>query len=251
MSSINSAIETSQQSASNNPGNPSTFTNQQLNHWVGTSPYVFDHWAPFEVQVEGPHQIPVLRGVDNIPSEFSLLSFSRKPRTAPHGFSIVHFWESDKEFSGVFRNPVKTANSLSKFSCVTSPDPTLYTSHAEHMRLNAIWRSRAIAAYFEYRGLAVIPHIRWTSDSDLEAALAGIRRGSVVAVSNHGCYRSDLQKKEFRRGLSRLLEQLAPTQLLLHGTDDCHTRSVRWGGTQKVYRQSQTGRYFGGAQGRG
>jgi len=219
-------------------------TNQQLTRWIGSSPYLFDIWAPFHVRVDGPHQIPLLRGIDSLPSDFMLLSYSRKPRTARQGVSIIHFWESDRGFAGIFNNPVKAASSLAKFSFVTSPDPTLYSSHAAHMRLNTIWRSRAIASYFEFRGLNVIPQIRWTSDSDLDAALAGIRNGSVVAVSNHGCYRSTMSKKEFCRGLSRLIEQVAPTQLLLHGTDDCKTRSIRWGDTEKIHRPSRTSQYF-------
>jgi hypothetical protein len=231
-----------------NAGAQSSVFNRQLTQWIGESPYLYDVWAPFDVTVDGPHQIPILRGISSMPTEFALLSYSLKPRSAPQGTTVINFWESDNLFSGIFRNPVTATNSLSKFTFVTSPDPTLYASNAEHMRINAIWRSRAVASYFEYRGLDVIPQIRWTTDSDLDASLAGIRKGSVIAVSNHGCYRSEMSKKEFRRGLSRILEQLSPSQLLLHGTDDCRTRSVKWGDTEKIYRQSSIGQYFSGVK---
>jgi len=234
-----------------NSSTQSTVTNKQLTRWVGSSAYQYDGWAPFDVQVEGPHQIPVLRGIDSLPPDFTLISYSRKTRTSPQGVTIVNFWEPDQSFAGIFTNPVKSASSLAKFSFVTSPDPTLYASNAEHMRLNTIWRSRAIASYFEYRGLNVIPQIRWTIDSDLDAALAGLRHGSVVAVSNHGCYRSSANKKEFCRGLSRLLEQVAPSQLLLHGTDDFKTRSIRWCDTEKIHRPSRTSEFFSGGVTRG
>ena len=244
-------FEIAETSQTRNSGTQSIVTNQQLTRWVGSSAYLYDAWAPFNVQVDGPHQIPVLRGIDSLPPDFKILSYSRKPRTAPQGVSIINFWEPDQGFAGIFTNPVRTASSLAKFSFVISPDPTLYSSNAEHMRLNTIWRSRAIASYFEYRGLNVIPQVRWTSDSDLDAALAGLRHGSVVAVSNLGCYRSNASKKEFCRGLSRLLEQVAPSQLLLHGTDDFKTRSIRWGDTEKIHRPSRTSQYFSGGTTRG
>jgi len=234
-----------------NSGLQQVISNSQLTYWIGTSPYQYDVWAPYNVQVDGPHQIPVLRGISALPREFELLSYSRKPRTAPQGNSVINFWEADHLFAGVFSRPVNAATSLAKFSFVVSPDPTLYASSAEHMRINTIWRSRAVASYFEYRGLTVIPQIRWTTDSDLDAAMAGIRNRSVIAVSNHGCYRSDISRREFLRSLERIVEQLAPSQLLLHGTHDLQLRKTKMQDTEVIHRKSNTGLYFEGSKSRG
>ena len=118
-----------------NSSTQSTVTNKQLTRWVGSSAYQYDGWAPFDVQVEGPHQIPVLRGIDSLPPDFTLISYSRKPRTSPQGVTIVNFWEPDQSFAGIFTNPVKSASSLAKFSFVTSPDPTLYASTVSYTHL--------------------------------------------------------------------------------------------------------------------
>jgi hypothetical protein len=234
-----------------NSGSQPVISNSQITYWVGSSPYQYDVWAPYDVQVDGPHQIPILRGVSALPEQFELVSYSRKPRNAPQGNSVVNFWEADHLFAGVFSRPVNAATSLAKFSFVVSPDPTLYASNAEHMRINTIWRSRAVASYFEYRGLSVIPQIRWTTDSDLDAAMAGIQSRSVVAVSNHGCYRSEMSQRSFQRGLDRIVEQLSPSQLLLHGTQDSRLRGMNTRDTQVIHRSSNTGLFFEGGTVRG
>lgn len=45
----------------------------------------------------------------------------------------------------------------------------------------------------------------------------GIPKYSIVSVSTHGCIRSNSQKEMFKLGLMRMLSQLEPRSVIVHG----------------------------------
>jgi len=222
-------------------------TDANLRIWLGLTPTPIGTAPPFYLEVAGRHQMPVLQGISSIEPSTELVTFSARLKTAPAGNSVVHFYENDRNFGRIFSSPNSAVTSISRFRAVITPDPTLFVESAEHFRIFSIWRSRAIGAYLEFRGLSVIPNIRWTTDSDLEAALAGIGQGRVIAVSNLGCYRSKYEKESFRSGLKEIISHLNPSQTVLYGTTDSAIQQVVNTRSSLMHQKAATQLYFEGS----
>ena len=58
---------------------------------------------------------------------------------------------------------------------------------------------QAVGAYLQKYGIPVIPTIRWSDEESLKYCLNGIPHNSIIAISTHGCIKTNEQKKEFRR----------------------------------------------------
>lgn len=83
--------------------------------------------------------------------------------------------------------------------------------------------NRALAFYYAKKGIPVIPNIRWTNEKSYEFCFLGIPKKYIVSISTHGCCKSRQQKEDFKKGLSKMLEVLEPTDVIVHG---CMPKSI-------------------------
>lgn len=146
----------------------------------------------------------------------SLIPFTKIRRaTSKRGY--VHFYIHDKDWSGMLTSTDRYLDTLKEFDGVISPDPTILIGQARCLQETNTYLNRAVGFYLQKNGIPVIPNVRWGDKDSYEFCFLGIPRYSIVAISTHGCIRSKDQKQLFKDGLAVMLEELAPTDVIVHG----------------------------------
>lgn len=169
-------------------------------------------------QVVGKNQMPVLaRALPDI-TPACLVAFDDLNRAKNTKETAIHFYKDDYKFSSVVRMPLEFISKAKDFGAVISPDISISASMPPFMRVGRIVASRLCAATWQQHGLNVIPNIRWSTAEDLEYALEGIPTESKIAVSNHGILRYPTLRREFNLGLTKVIDLLNPSQLLIYGS---------------------------------
>ena len=84
--------------------------------------------------------------------------------------------------------------------------------------------NRAVGAYYQSRGMYVIPNIRWgdertytTCELPEKIAFLGVPKHSIVSVGTYGCIRTAEDKYYFKSGLEEMLQELEPQVVLVYG----------------------------------
>lgn len=144
------------------------------------------------------------------------------------GKSYCHFYLDDYKFDGTYgvwntlvwnRYFQKgfNINKLKNIDGIICPDYSNYNDMPKVMQIWNVYRSRAVGYFFNSRGLTAIPNVRWTDESSYIYAFAGLKKGSVVAVSTLGCLRNKIDNKLFMDGLEELIKRINPSIILIYG----------------------------------
>lgn len=179
----------------------------------------FEDWAPSQMRMAPPFQMPALHAVESLPEGLRLVPFDKRCQTSDAAREIVHFFIEDSRFRGVMTKPASAMSSLAEFAAVIGPDVSPYASHTSYMRATSIWFGKAISSFWQEHGLRVIPNVRWLDEGDLDFALCGVPAQSVLAVSTLGVSSTKARRACLRRGLEKLVREKSPTKLLIHGID--------------------------------
>jgi hypothetical protein len=75
-----------------------------------------------------------------------------------------------------------------------------------------------VGAYFQYRGLNVLPNIRWTDAEDIAIATLGVPKRSSIAISTQSIGCGKMAHQFFNEGLRQVLCALEPDCVLIYGT---------------------------------
>lgn len=76
-------------------------------------------------------------------------------------------------------------------------------------------KNRWVGAYWQSRGMTVIPSIGWGLAQTFDFCFDGIEKNATVAVGMIGCKRSRIA---FMRGYNEMLERLQPEKIIVFGT---------------------------------
>ena len=125
--------------------------------------------------------------------------------------SAVHFFLDDYRFEAAWNNPPATLDRLAPAEAVLSPDFSLWSEMPFAVRLWNVYRSRWLGAYWQSRGLRVIPTVEWTAPFE-EWMFAGLPKGSVLATHT---FATGDDMEEGWRAMEFLLE---PSRVLVYGT---------------------------------
>lgn len=146
----------------------------------------------------------------------------------------VHFFMYDSRFERVWNIPDKYITYLSRYSCVLSPDFSLYTDFPLAISIYNHYRKHWLGAYWQSKGINVIPTISWSDEDSFEWCFDGEPKNSVVAVSDVGCRRNKNAFKAFMRGYEEMLYRLNPSKILLYSK----VIDTNYGGNVKHIRYS-------------
>ena len=127
----------------------------------------------------------------------------------------VHFFVDDYRFLGIYNNPERTLNRYSQYKFLLTPDFSAYADMDMWRQLDSIAKNRWVGAYWQSRGLTVIPTVSWSDARSFEFCFDGIEQGGIVAVGMIGCKHSRLG---FMRGYNAMLERLQPNKIIVFGT---------------------------------
>jgi hypothetical protein len=82
-------------------------------------------------------------------------------------------------------------------------------------QLESVAKNRWVGAYWQSKGLTVIPTISWGLSQSYEFCFDGVEKGSTVAVGMVGCKQSGYN---FMRGYNEMLKRLEPEKIICFGS---------------------------------
>lgn len=127
----------------------------------------------------------------------------------------VHFFVDDYRFNGIYENPERTFERYSQYAFLLSPDFSTYSDMPLWRQLESVAKNRWVGAYWQSRGMTVIPSIGWGLAQTFDFCFDGIEKNATVAVGMIGCKRSRIA---FMRGYNEMLERLQPEKIIVFGT---------------------------------
>lgn len=125
----------------------------------------------------------------------------------------ISMFIDDYALERYFNNPIKYVSLFSECSSVMTPDYSLLINMPKPMQMWQVYRNRFVGYIWERNGIKVIPTVSWSNEDSFEYAFNGIKKHSVVAVSNIGC-RNDNQKSFFDNGLNAMIDVIKPTKIV-------------------------------------
>ncbi len=167
--------------------------------------------------------IPLLEAEDFVPSY--LVPHRQKVRTGrPVSGGAVHFFLDDGRFEPVWRTPEKGLTYVRGVGSALTPDFSLYPEMPLALQLYNVYRNRWCGAFWQSRGVRVIPTVGWSDASSYPFCFLGVERGSTVAVSTVGLGSpsgprgaTEAERALFVAGYREMLERLSPRLVLLYG----------------------------------
>ena len=105
-----------------------------------------------------------------------------------------------------------------QYRFVCAPDFSLYLDMPMAAKIWNIYRSRLLTAYWQQKGLKVVPVLQWAEPATFDFCFEGIASGGTVAVSTLGAARNKLTKQLWAIGMREAITRLHPKRVLLYGT---------------------------------
>lgn len=135
---------------------------------------------------------------------------------------IAHFYYDDYKFIQAWREPEKYIERLKQFKAVVSPDFSLYTDFPRALQVLSCYRRQWCGAYWQYKGIDVIPDVIWGDRESYDYCFDGIPKGGTVAVSTVGV-RNDKawngkEDNLFLDGYKEMLDRLDPKTIIVYGS---------------------------------
>lgn len=81
-------------------------------------------------------------------------------------------------------------------------------------QIESVAKNRWCGAFWQSKGLTVIPTISWSTPRSYDFCFDGIEKSSIVAIGMIGCKSN---KTEFLRGYNTMLEKIAPEAIICFG----------------------------------
>lgn len=126
----------------------------------------------------------------------------------------VHFFIDDYRMEGIYYNFDRSLPRLSQYKFLLTPDYSLYAEMPKAVQLFNVFRNRWCGAYWQSKGLTVVPTVSWSDTASFDFCFDGIEEGSNVAVGMVGCKRN---KTAFLRGYNAMMEKIKPTAIICLG----------------------------------
>ena len=129
----------------------------------------------------------------------------------------IHFFLKDYQFSRLWTSPDMYTGMLRRFRFVCTPDFSMYTDFPLALQINSHYRKHWLGAYWQSKGITVIPTICWSDERSFEWCFDGEPEKSTVAVSSVGTQLNERSKSLFLLGYQQMMSRLHPKMVLFHG----------------------------------
>ena len=83
------------------------------------------------------------------------------------------------------------------------------------LQIYNVFRNRWVGAFWQSKGLVVIPCISWSDSSSYDFCFDGIQSGSIVAIGMIGCKESN--RIPFLRGYNEMFRRIKPEAVIVFG----------------------------------
>lgn len=171
---------------------------------LGDIPLGNDYW-----------QMPVIAKQDIKPTKLIGFNYAKTSSDKEAG---IHFFIDDYQFERVWKYPDKYIDILKQYECVISPEFSLYIGMPLPMKIWNTYRNRFIGAYFQSKGINVIPSICFTDKNCFDFCFLGVEEGSTVAVETNGIKLDSELTDMWITGMREMINRIKPKTILAYGS---------------------------------
>ncbi len=162
----------------------------------------------------GKYNFPIIKKQDIDIEKISFLSYSNaKKEDSENKDKTIHFFTYDWKFEKVYEKADEELEKLKQYYCLLSPDFSIFTNMPLALQIQSIFKNRWCGAYWQSKGLKVIPTLSWGDESSFDFCFDGIEQGSIVAVST---YYREICEEEFMLGYNEMLKRIKPSVVLCY-----------------------------------
>lgn len=165
---------------------------------------------------EGEYDIPRIKAVQ-LGELTEWLPFNYAKSCKAPAEKGLHFFVDDYQFIRLWNAPERYLNLLASFACVCSPDFSTYTDMPAALQIYNHYRKHWLGAYWQAKGIVVIPTISWSTPESYAWCFDGEPVGGVVAVSSVGCMAGAESRQLFAQGYEEMLRRLEPSEIIFYG----------------------------------
>ncbi|MBQ7528513.1 DUF4417 domain-containing protein [bacterium] len=98
----------------------------------------------------------------------------------------VHFFVDDYRFKGIYEHPDRSIDKFSQYAFLLTPDFSIYSDMDPWRQLESVVMNRWCGAYWQSKGLNVIPTISWATSISYDFCFDGVENNSIVALGMIG-----------------------------------------------------------------
>ena len=159
-------------------------------------------------------QMPIIHKETFVPKDLIGFNYALSSQNKDVG---IHCYVDDYQFERLWNSPDDYIEKLAEYQCFLSPDFSLYMDMMMPTKIYNIYRSRLIGAYYQARGIKVIPTVSWAEPETYKFCFAGIEKGGVVSVSTIGVKEDPQALKVWQDGMAEMIKQIKPKTILVYG----------------------------------
>lgn len=161
-----------------------------------------------------PQLQPIYADVEGlIPVPFNNARKEKNPRNA-----VVHCFIDDTRFETLWKDPLKSLETLQNFKYVIPPDFSFYTTMPLALQIYQVYRTRAIHYFLSGFGIKCVPCVGWGTEDTFSWCFDGLPTDSTLAVSTNGCFPKK-GKECYRKGFSEMCRRLNPNRVIVVGRE--------------------------------
>ncbi len=160
-------------------------------------------------------------------TEFEYVSYSDRKKSSGAGCALGFFEHDYKFVNAVWDKLETTTYDLQKFEYVFAPDFSLYVEDALYAQnVFNVYKSRTVAAYWQYCGMTVIPVATWGNANSFSYCFEGLPEESVIAVCGIGHDRNPARQQLWAAALFELERLKHPLKILVYGGKPCSIKGL-------------------------
>lgn len=162
----------------------------------------------------GKYEFPIIRKQDIDVNKIKLLSYvDTKSDDKENKDKTIHFFTHDWKFEKVYENADKELEKLKQYYCLLSPDFSMFTNMPIALQIASVFKNRWCGAYWQSKGLNVIPVVSWSDEKSFDFCFDGIEEGSIVFVCTYYCENDEIS---FMTGYREMLKRIKPSLVLCY-----------------------------------
>lgn len=162
----------------------------------------------------GKFEFPIIKKQDIDVSKIEFLSYvNAKIEDKENKDKTIHFFTYDWKFKKVYENADEELEKLSQYYALLSPDFSVFTNMPRALQIESVFKNRWCGAYWQSKGLKVVPTVSWGDESSFDFCFDGIEEGSIVAVCTY--YRENCEE-EFMHGYNEMIKRIKPSVILCY-----------------------------------
>lgn len=189
-----------------------------------TSAYWSTHPGKFDVlnlrqtfESSSAYGIPDLQPSEFVPVNLAAWNMPRHREYAAISGGALHFFLDDYRFETAWSSPERLLPRVEAVGASLTPDFSIWVDMPLAAQVWNMYRSRWLGAFWQSKGIEVIPTSHWGLPQTYQFCFDGIPENSVVATSCVGAWKYKSDRALFRDGLQELVDRKKPSLLLSYG----------------------------------